>query len=709
MLVVGVNEGLTQDGKSLRDGSCVIIRDGSIVQAISEERVTRQKHAGGYKASFSLLCSHLGLRAKDIDLIVTSSCCEAQPSPKFSVAGYEGVSVDSCNHHLSHACSSFFSAPFDKAIVIVLDAGGNTLDLNHALPWWERKREQHSCYLVTKNSVELIRQDFVNPKETGIGELYRAFTYYLGWSSSRFASNTMALAGLGEKSHLSGHNIFQNTNGRQTSIVENNPLAPLEMVNQLLTHFDINIPHREKDEPFHQMHIDLAAWLQYEVECALVDLTDSLIQDFGVKNICLSGGVAYNCKAVSSIIKRSKANQVFVSPVSGDHGQALGNAIYGYRKLVPNKKFSLYPFSPYLGPDHDTSYNNIVQSIDDLDLPLLVKESKDVIEETAQLLSNGSILGWFQNRGEFGPRALGNRSICASPVLDNIKDRLNKIKNRELFMPIAPAVLEKNISQYFNKGGSQYMTAVVDIKNLSTELGTNVAHADGTARIQIVNRNGNTKFYELINAFYKKTDIPMMFNTSFNGNGEPLVETVYDALECFYKLALDYLIIGDSVVSKKNAARTVGVKVQDITRDDILLDEIWETIQEIIPNIAGMKRTRFLLFDKYIQWVKEGKKKTTIRYRRDSIDYPADISLPVLETDDFSRQYVKMVGRAIIQRIEIKQFGQLSEKNAYNDGFSSLNELKNTLQEIYGKIGARDFVTIYTFHFVNYPKNTISC
>ena len=445
-----------------------------------------------------------------------------------------------------------------------------------------------------------------------------------------------------------------------------------------------------------------------EVEDALVNLTDSLMKDTGLKNVCLTGGVAYNCKAIGSIIKRSSADHVFVNPVSGDHGQALGNAIYGYHQLAKTKKIFHYPLSPYLGPEYDTSHDTIIKSINDLNLPLSADESEDIVEDAAKLLFDGAIIGWFQNRCEFGPRALGNRSICASPTPDNIKTRLNKIKNRETFMPLAPAVLEDEMPQYFDKGGSKYMTVAVDMKNSSTKWATNVTHSDGTARIQVVKRTGNKIFYELINAFRNKSGIPMILNTSFNGNSEPIVETVDDALECFNKLALDYLIIGDSIVSKNTESRTVEVKVQDIVIADILCDKIWDTIQELIPNKIGKKRARFLLFDKYVQWVKEGKKHTTIRYRRGSIDYPADISLPMLATDDFGQQYIKMVGRAIIQRVEVKKFGQLTQDNAYGDGFSSLNELKNILQKIYGKIEEEEFVTIYSFRLVDYPNGKIS-
>ena len=244
MLIIGINEGETKAQKKLRDGSCVIIKNSKILAAISEERVIREKRAGGYIAALSLLINKLNISPNQIDLIVTSSCCDNFPSTSLPKPAFKNVKTIACNHHLSHAYSSFFASNFMNAIIIVIDAGGNTLYPDTDKPWWKREREQHSYYIGRRDGIELIQRDFSEPEQAGIGEIFRAFTYYLGWPSSRFAGNTMALAGCSTNSPYVKFKIFDEIDGRIYSKVKNMPQSPFTMVENLLDKYNI------KKDPF---------------------------------------------------------------------------------------------------------------------------------------------------------------------------------------------------------------------------------------------------------------------------------------------------------------------------------------------------------------------------------------------------------------------------------------------------------------------------
>lgn len=701
MLVVGINEGYSQHSKKLHDGSCVVLQNATIKAAISEERITREKRAGGYETSLAYLTSLLSIKPNDIDLIVTSSCCDYEPINSIKDTIFKKIPIIKCDHHLSHAYSTFYISPFSEAIVIVIDGGGNTLDNKNTMPWWQASREQHSYYFATENQIRLIHRDFDKANDTGMGEIYRAFTYYLGWPSSKYAGNIMAMAGCSNNKTDSKFKIFLEKNGRLSSQIRNDPFNPVEMVEGLLSSFKIKAKNRRPGEKIKEIHFDLAKWVQDEIEDALVLLVNKLVSETKVKNICFAGGVSYNCKAMNAIIKRSNAERIFVSPVAGDHGQALGNAIYGYKTSTKKQKIFIHNFSPYLGPDYDLSHSKICERIKLLELPLSIRISENKYEEVSKLLMEGYIIGWFQGRSEFGPRALGNRSILASPAAKEVTYRLNELKGREKFMPLAPSIMEEFTADYFEPFGTEYMSIAVFMKNQSSSWGTNVSHNDGTARIQIVRHKNNQPFYELIKSFYKLTGIPMLLNTSFNGSGEPIVETVDDALISFYRLNLDYLIIGDCIIEKENGDRSIEIKYMNEYFSGVKESEIPQVVKKIIPDLKLSKRSRVLLFNTYIDWVKQGKKKTTIRYGKGDIDIPMYISLPMMETKDFGNRCFKKVGTAVIKQLELKPFGELSQNDAINDGFDSLEDLKNAMNTIYGPIDNDHIMSIYTFSLVS--------
>ncbi|MCW8889348.1 MAG: hypothetical protein OQL20_01655 [Sedimenticola sp.] len=699
MIVIGVNEGSTEQGRILHDGGCVLLQDGNILSAISEERLTREKRSGGYSASFSLLTKKHNIEPCDVDLIVTSTCCSEEKCYPFRHQKYQQNRIISCNHHLSHAYSAFFTSPFKRALVIVIDAGGNILDPANSTEWWKCKREQHSYYIADDNNIEAIGSDFEKPYQSGIGELYRAFTYYLGWPSSRFSGNTMALSAFGNTEHYKEFKIFEEHADSLCSSVVNSPSNPINMIDQLLNKYSIKATPRIYPEKFSSEHYDLAAWIQTETESALVSIINRLISNTGIRDVCLVGGVAYNCKSINTVLYKSMANNIYVGPVSGDHGQALGNAIYGYKLLrSDSSKISVIP--PYLGPSINTDHNYIEKNIRRLHLKMEATKSLSITKDTAALISAGKIIGWFQGKSEFGPRALGNRSIIASPDSPDIKSRINKIKGRDVYMPVAPAVIEEEVSNYFSAGATSYMSAAVQVINNSHQWIQSASHFDQSARVQIVSKLNNPIFYDLIKQFHKTTSIPLVLNTSFNGAGEPIVENITDALEAFHKLDLDYLVINETIISKKHVKRTFKSNINKIVNSECTIKHLADSLPEQYPNLTVTARERFLLLDKYIEWIKKGKKITTIRYKKGAIDRPEAICLPLHATNDFSQEYSHVAGRLLITGYELKPFGSLTNRDAMNDGFSGITELHMTLQDIYGPIENHELISVYTIELI---------
>jgi len=695
-IIVGVNSGQTSHGKKLWDGGCCIIKDGHVLAAISEERVSRIKRDGGYKNASNYLFPSLNLNHSEVDLVVTSTCCETSAlNPQLFLKN--DTPWIECNHHTSHALQTFYSSPFEEAIVIVLDSGGNTTAHGANHEWWKTKREQQSYFIVNRQSFENIGADFSDPFESGIAEVYRAFTYFLGWKSSRFAGNTMALAGCGDATVFEGKKIFTFNDGKMRSVVNNNPTNTLAMIEDLLKMYGIEASAREPNGAIEPIHKDLAAWLQEEVEQALIKLVDNLIEKTGVKNICLSGGVAYNCKATYKIMQLSKAENVFVGTASGDQGQCFGNALYGHLKLKGALPVSGLD-SPYLGPTLDISEKSIKESASFSFFNYTLKAFKDIEDKAASLLQEGNIIAWFQGRSEFGPRALGNRSILASPNVDNIKSKLNKIKQRDGFMPFAPAILDYKYSNFFCEGGTRYMTVAVDAKPVDVSWFDALVHVDNSARVQVVEQKYNERFYCLIESFYKKTGVPVVLNTSFNGHGEPIVESIEDALKSFSELGVDYLVIGDCLITKNNLSlRSPKIYINDKKQSGLSLRDLPRYFQKLSYGDNELfPRSRFLLYSPYIDWIRTGKKSTTVRYRKGGIDFPTGSVLPLFPSNDFSNNHSDSIGELVINEYRLKQIGMLSEEDACKDGFNSLQELQEILQTIYGQIQSNEYVSIYS-------------
>lgn len=417
-------------------------------------------------------------------------------------------------HHLAHAASSFLPSPYEKAAILTLDGRGEIATTTFSIG--------------KGHDIRFIGQvDFPH----SLGLLYEKITQHLGFLHSSDEYKVMALASFGNPKYLNQFRSIIHINGDGSYAI-----APLKLDEWFG-------PAREKSEEFKQKHYDIAASLQKVLEESALKLANWLYEQTKEDNLCIAGGVGLNCVMNSKIKDEGPFKNIWIQPAAGDAGTALGAAMW----IDANTKKYVME-TAYLGPSFTDK--EIEQFIKWAKLAFI--KLKDPAKEVAQLLAKDKIIGWFQGRMEFGPRALGNRSILASPINPKIQERLNEIKDREDFRPVAPVVLEEEAHKWFkNAKYSPFMLFVYDILPHKAEKIPAVRHVDGTARIQTINRKQNLLYYNLIKEFSKITGVPILVNTSFNTRGEPIVCTPRDAIECFWTSPLDYLVIG-SYLLKKN-------------------------------------------------------------------------------------------------------------------------------------------------------------
>jgi carbamoyltransferase len=552
VVVLGVNLGTTRCGKRLRDGGACLADPAGPIVAIAEERISRRKHDGGVRLSVPYCLDYAGLGAEDVELCIATSCCEAIRDPN-SVAelAQMGIDVQTISHHLAHAYSAFWPSRFDEALVIVLDSGGNTLGRDYGDgAWWTRPREQATYYIAAGGKLEIIARDFDRPYEAGFGELFRAVTHYLGWPSSTYAGNTMALAALGH--NLATRPIYAVEDGRLTAPLDVNPHDPVAMVAQLLTNLGVQAPPpRRRGEGITQELANLARLLQDSFYSALRWRVENLVKRTGIRRVCFAGGVALNCVALGRLLSDSVVDEIFVQPAAGDTGQCLGAAYAGLNQLdVPRPRLS--ESIPFLGRHYsDVDVAKALQLIDRSGREFDVVEGVvPAVQQLAEQLASGSLVAWFSGRSEFGPRALGARSILADPRSEDARKRLLLLKERDTFMPFAPSILATEASTYFVGTGSATMTLTVQTRPEICTRVPAVVHADGSARVQLVQMN-DSAFQLLIQRFYIETGVPMLLNTSLNLAGDPIAETPYDCASMFLRSDLDCLFLDGTLVVKR--------------------------------------------------------------------------------------------------------------------------------------------------------------
>lgn len=438
---------------------------------------------------------------------------------------FQGVSIDDVmqrwqfvNHHLAHAASAFLPSPYQDAAVLVLDGRGEQVSTTY--------------WLGKGNQMDLLGEVAL---PNSLGLMYEQMTTYLGFLHSSDEYKVMALASFGKPKYVDYfRNLIQiDDNGQYT-------IAPLNLEQQFG-------PARTKGGPLENLHFDIAHSVQTVLEETVLQLLNWLHQRTGADSLCMAGGVALNCVMNARLRDRGPFKNIWVQPAAGDAGTALGAAMWiDAQQRQSNER--LYEMEhAYLGPAYtDAEIERFLQWS-----KLPYRKLDNVSEEVAEYLAEGHIIGWMQQGMEFGPRALGARSILAPPFPAEMQGRLNDLKDREDFRPVAPVVMEEFAAEYFvNARKSPFMLFVNDVNEDKKHEIPAVTHTDGTARIQTVNEGQNAPYYNLLKAFHKLTGVPILVNTSFNTQGEPVVCSPRDAVESFWTSPLDALVIGSFMLEK---------------------------------------------------------------------------------------------------------------------------------------------------------------
>jgi carbamoyltransferase len=466
------------------------------------------------------------------------------------------------DHHLSHAASAFFPSPFKEAIVLTADGVGE----------WAT-----TTVAVGKANNLSIKKEIHFPHSLGL--LYSAFTYYTGFKVNSGEYKLMGLAPYGTpiyEDKIKNNLIDIKEDGTfRLNQKYFNYATGLTMTSKKFHNLFGAEPRNSKKDQLTQFHMDIAASIQKVTEDIMIKLAKSLKEEFNIPNLCLAGGVALNCVANGKILKEKIFDNIWIQPAAGDAGGSLGAALALWHIEQNNPRVVRLNDDmqgSYLGPEY--SQKEIQNELDKIGAVYKIKDEEDLLNQTADDLSIGEAIGWFQGRMEFGPRALGNRSILGDPRSSETQKNLNlKVKYRESFRPFAPSILKEDLDEWFDINvDSPYMLMVANINKDKTIKMTEdqknlfgvdklnvkrseipaVTHVDYSARIQTVHKETNEKYYKLIKKFKEKTNCPILVNTSFNVRGEPIVNTPLDAFNCFMGTDLDKLVIGNCYLEKKS-------------------------------------------------------------------------------------------------------------------------------------------------------------
>ena len=587
------------------DAAAALIKDGEIIAAAQEERFTRIKCDSGFpKNAIDYCFKEAGIRANDLSLVSfyekpfikferlletyltyapsgIHSFMSAMPvwvKQKLFVKnyirnelGYDGIIIFPEHHH-SHAASAFYPSPFDKSAILTIDGAGE---------WATASLGKGSG-----NFIELCSQ-LRFPHSLGL--LYSAFTYYCGFKVNSGEYKMMGLAPYGEPKYVNTimDNVIdlKNDGSFKLNLKYFNYCAGLTMTNSEF-HRLFDGPPRKRDGKIEQRHMDIARSIQMVTEKVIMKMAQYVHKETQEENLCLAGGVALNCVANGKVLREGPFKRVWVQPSASDAGGALGAALIGWyeymdkpRTVLPGKDFQK---ASLLGPCFPDEA--IERYLKENNVPYEKMRPKDIPKTVSKLLADQKVLGWFQGRMEFGPRALGSRSILGDPRSQEMQSIINlKIKFRESFRPFAPTVLLEKAGEYFglkcespymllvspvekskrdNSGGIDAARGFDKLKIKRSEVPA-VTHVDYSARVQTVKREDNRLYYDVINQFYKDHGCPMVINTSFNVRGEPIVCTPDDAYKCFMRTNIDYLIMGSFLIDKK------GLPLAWIKREEI--------------------------------------------------------------------------------------------------------------------------------------------
>lgn len=446
--------------------------------------------------------------------------------------GYRG-SIKFLDHHNCHASTVYYTSDFDSAAVLTVDGRG-----------------EKACTRIYSASGTELKQQFQLDYPNSLGVFYTSITEYLGFKKDEDEGKIMGLAPYGSTKLVEKMRQVLDTKGKTYKL----NLAFFEMQNDPSKNVSDEFvrlfgPRRAKKDPLTQHHKDVARAAQALLEEAMLNLARYAKELTGEDNLCLSGGVALNSVANGRILQEKIFDNIYIYPAAGDDGACAGAALYSYYQQNDERVFDKENQTPYLG--YASNEAEILEAIKKNKLQY--KKSKNIAKDVAKLIAENKFVGWYQGRAEFGPRALGNRSIVADPRKAENKDLVNaRIKFREAFRPFAPSALEEYAQDYFETDGvdSPYMILAFDVKKDKRKAIPAVTHVDGTARIQTVTKEQNERYWNLINEFYKLTGVPVVLNTSFNRMGEPIVNTPEEAINCLLGSGLDAVALGDYLIVK---------------------------------------------------------------------------------------------------------------------------------------------------------------
>lgn len=552
------------------NGSAVLLKNGQVAVAIEKERISRIKHDGGNDNLAIQYCLDAeGIQLQDVDLAVQCANFElperAQYQGRRLFADSNHPPLVDISHHLAHAYSAAGTCPFQECMVMVIDGCGSPLEQylqlhpeEEAMISNEIKKEirmqceKESFYYFDGQKLKPLWKDFSVLDQVSqsplslpntlhsIGGFYATISRYV-FGNMDDVGKLMGLAPFGK----SGHNntsAFSFQNGR---------LTVLDDWKSLLTNPSTGYEHFI--EHFEE-YANVAKWAQEQVEEAVLQCMQRRLNDFPHQNLCFSGGVALNAVANTKLIEEGIASRLYFEPAAADNGLALGCAYYGWLEYLKQPK-QQHDGSTCFGKNYtEEEIREVIQQEETSDLDVTyISNHTDLFKATAQQLNEGKTVGWFQSGSEFGPRALGRRSILAHPGIKGLKDHINRnIKFREDFRPFAPAVLERMASIYFESGRkSPYMIQIDRTKTEYLSVLQNVTHTNGSARVQTVTPDWSPKFHGLLEAFYNESGCGVLLNTSFNKKGMPMVETPKEALSLFKETALDLLVIENFIFKKR--------------------------------------------------------------------------------------------------------------------------------------------------------------
>ncbi|MFA6217657.1 MAG: carbamoyltransferase [Candidatus Omnitrophota bacterium] len=549
------------------DSAACLISDGKIVAAAQEERFNRRKNSPDFPINAINYClqqdsasvydiDYIGFYEKPFLKFSRVIVSHLQSFP-FSLRnfidtvphwladrlimplvfkrelGFEGK-VLFIPHHMSHAASAFFSSGFNEAAILTVDGVGEWASV--------------TCGVGKGNQIT-INKELRFPHSLGL--LYTAVTTFLGFQALEGEGTVMGLAALGKPAYVDKFKSIISLKQDGSFHLDMRYFGFFNEGRMMYTQRFVRAfgSPRLPGGKLEERHCDIACSLQAVTEEALVNLACGLYHDTGVDSLCLAGGVCLNCVANQKIKEKTPFKRIFIQPAAGDSGGALGAAAYIYFNLLNNQPDNLM-VDAYLGPEFSAAQIKRVLVNNAVDFKEF--EEASLCKYIAAKIYESKIIGWFQGRMEFGPRALGNRSILANPCNPDMKELLNKkVKDREPFRPYAPLVLEEKAADYFQMSGpSSFMLLAPQVRKDKVAVIPAVTHYDGSARVQTVNKNGNPKLWQLVKEFENLTGVPVIINTSFNLRGQPIVCSPEDALGSFQSSAMDILVLGNFVIEK---------------------------------------------------------------------------------------------------------------------------------------------------------------